>query len=64
MKRILSTLLTVGLVSSAMADFVYVTSTPSNCIAAAECPSINTDININFAAVYDETFGAAVGPSD
>jgi len=55
LKRSVATLLLAAFgASSAFAEFVYVTSTPSNCTDVA-CGEINTDINFNsFWPVYSE----------
>ena len=56
-KRTLFPILTCfALTSPVLAEFVYVTSTVSNCVNAVDCPSgLNTDVNINGFPVYLET---------
>jgi hypothetical protein len=56
MKKLALVLITLGvIVAGARADFVYVTSTVSNCANVADCPSgLNGDLNANFGLIYDE----------
>lgn len=65
MKKVLVPFLALsllGLPPAVRADFVYVTACVSNCTTSIlECGEINTDLNINYQRIYDETYGPAIG---
>lgn len=52
--RLLTLIATAAIGGTALADFVYVTSTPSNCVDTATCGDVNGDYNVNFSPVYNE----------